>query len=557
MVSQLLHRWRWWPQGRWKSCFSGKVLPSNRQEQPVRKGSMEQHGKDRKYKVVILSSGQNSSQYGYEEFSSGLATQFRIVGLEVEDWGVPGGSGRESPESFQGSELEEFARRRLATDLHDSTLKEWATQSARELSVYAAVARIQKVLHDHDALLIYFHEDVFSTLIDRLLFLQLLTPEIGKGNVKLMLHVDCVRPSPFFSYLRDSGAFFHAPAPWIGEELRSLGVAPSKIFEQPKGIYTCRFRNCRWHKSWMRRELKIPEDAFVILSVDPVGYEAKNHLKVLKEIASLRDLDDIWWVVASESESTSACLEVEARISLGPRFVPATNMTAERMYHLYGTADLLVSSGFDRTLGLTQVQAHLVPLPFVIQNSREARWVSSHDPLLLSHCLVDMHRPGAAANMIQHWREVLSSPSNRPSLLISLENLARVQDRRFAWQEVRIHYLIAFTHILETGALPPHAPVQAKTAREKHCLAVDLFKQGRLQEAEQLLAEALTEEETSTRWNDWATMQLTCNHLEEAEQGYRRALELNPQNLQAQTNLRIFLAREVSSLLDGRQGRGF
>jgi hypothetical protein len=52
-------------------------------------------------------------------------------------------------------------------------------------------------------------------------------------------------------------------------------------------------------------------------------------------------------------------------------------------------------------------------------------------------------------------------------------------------------------------------------------------------------------------------MQLTCNHLEEAEQGYRRSLELNPQNLQAQTNLRIFLARQVSSLLDGRQGRGF
>jgi GT2 family glycosyltransferase/glycosyltransferase involved in cell wall biosynthesis len=48
---------------------------------------------------------------------------------------------------------------------------------------------------------------------------------------------------------------------------------------------------------------------------------------------------------------------------------------------------------------------------------------------------------------------------------------------------------------------------------------------------------ALSEEETSEQRNDWAAAQATLHRAEEAERGFRRALEIDPTNAQAAANL--------------------
>ncbi|HUC42366.1 MAG TPA: glycosyltransferase [Candidatus Micrarchaeaceae archaeon] len=72
--------------------------------------------------------------------------------------------------------------------------------------------------------------------------------------------------------------------------------------------------------------------------------------------------------------------------------------------------------------------------------------------------------------------------------------------------------------------------------------AEELFEQGRLEEASTAFAYVLQHSETSAGWSDWATVELARNRVEEAERGFRRALELDEENGPAAAKLGILLA---------------
>jgi Tetratricopeptide repeat len=77
---------------------------------------------------------------------------------------------------------------------------------------------------------------------------------------------------------------------------------------------------------------------------------------------------------------------------------------------------------------------------------------------------------------------------------------------------------------------------------DKCSQAATHFKNGQYEHAATLLGEALLERQTSDRWNDWATAKFFAKRAGEAENGYRRALEMDPENIQAATNLGVLLA---------------
>jgi tetratricopeptide (TPR) repeat protein len=76
----------------------------------------------------------------------------------------------------------------------------------------------------------------------------------------------------------------------------------------------------------------------------------------------------------------------------------------------------------------------------------------------------------------------------------------------------------------------------------KHLLGIKAFQENRLAEAADLLWSALTAEETPEKWNDWATICVALGQLREAEDGYRRALNLDRGYAQAACNLGVLLA---------------
>lgn len=66
-----------------------------------------------------------------------------------------------------------------------------------------------------------------------------------------------------------------------------------------------------------------------------------------------------------------------------------------------------------------------------------------------------------------------------------------------------------------------------------------LYAQGRLAEALQLLAEALAQQGSSSLWNDWGVVQIAL-----AERAFRRALQLEPANGGTAANLAVLLYSE-------------
>jgi tetratricopeptide (TPR) repeat protein len=82
---------------------------------------------------------------------------------------------------------------------------------------------------------------------------------------------------------------------------------------------------------------------------------------------------------------------------------------------------------------------------------------------------------------------------------------------------------------------------RAELARAKHQQALELMDKQHLDGALRLFGEALAQEETCERWNDWAVAQFTKNQFDEAEQGFRYALELDPSNLEVAGNLGVLL----------------
>jgi len=82
-----------------------------------------------------------------------------------------------------------------------------------------------------------------------------------------------------------------------------------------------------------------------------------------------------------------------------------------------------------------------------------------------------------------------------------------------------------------------------QSSESSHAEGLRLFRAGRAQESVALFAQALKEHETSERWNDWAAALETCGDFAQAEQGFRRALDLDAWNLQAAANLGVLLAK--------------
>ncbi len=90
----------------------------------------------------------------------------------------------------------------------------------------------------------------------------------------------------------------------------------------------------------------------------------------------------------------------------------------------------------------------------------------------------------------------------------------------------------------------------------QHEYAVYLFQQGFYEDAVRQLDEVLHEEETGERWSDWATAQFALSHFPEAEHGFRRALELNPELPDAAVNFGAMLVslsrwKEAIAMLEG------
>jgi tetratricopeptide (TPR) repeat protein len=77
--------------------------------------------------------------------------------------------------------------------------------------------------------------------------------------------------------------------------------------------------------------------------------------------------------------------------------------------------------------------------------------------------------------------------------------------------------------------------------QDLHQRAIELYAQGKLEEAAQFLSDSIAEKQTSELWNDWAAVQARLGNFLDSERGFRCALRLNEGNAQAAENLGALL----------------
>jgi glycosyltransferase involved in cell wall biosynthesis/SAM-dependent methyltransferase len=103
--------------------------------------------------------------------------------------------------------------------------------------------------------------------------------------------------------------------------------------------------------------------------------------------------------------------------------------------------------------------------------------------------------------------------------------------------------------LVNSGVLPMNeegisGTVEKSVPTDKHQDALRLYAEGRVREAMTLLGSELCREETAKGWNDWAVMQTACNLQREAEEGYRRALTLDPRYVSAAAKMGLLMSEQ-------------
>lgn len=503
-------------------------------------------------RAVLLAPGLSRVKRGYERFVLELAAQLRRAGIDATCWGTSEAPGVEPIPVPGREELWKCASVRLRGDsrfasIAPTAFQDWGLYAEDQLFAIPAAARISELLKQNDPLVVYAKWQ--GGLVDPsgapTQLLKLLGSASREGKAALLVHTDYVH-APTDSLVWRACGSFHALGPWITEPLTQLGVSRDAIMELPMCVDAAEYKNCRSQRTHIRNELGIPEDAFVVLSVGSFDTTTpdKRYGHLLRELESIQAREQVWWVVAGSRGPAATEWEQAARESFGARFLPLPNLPFERMPQIYGIADLFALASVDETFGLVYLEAQVAGLPAVIHASPISRHIcGALAPEFRKISLVDMRRAGAAAAAIERWIDLLQR-TETGALRSALDDFGKQQESRFGWESAGPQYAAAFRKLAR-----PRSYADTSVARvfgtwdeQTHRQALALFEEGKVHDAAALLGRALGGRETAERWNDWAAAQMALQHSAEAEQGFRRALALDPRHAQAAANLGALLA---------------
>lgn len=503
-------------------------------------------------RVLILSSGLGFVNCGDERFLLDLAAQLRLNGLPVTCWGSSEAPDVRRIPTFRRDELQQLALERIrgdarvppffAADLHD-----WAMHTEEHLFGVAAAACLDDELRAKEPAVVYLKwpGGLVNAGGGSTALLERLVRAGREGPVQTVIRTDFAHKL-IVERLAGQGFMFHSVSPWATKQLRDVGVPPEMVFELPNGVAGEPFRKARLRRSALRDEFHIPQNAFVILSVGALDRESNNFPFVLCEMTLLAKDLNIYWVVAGSRGKEPAAWERQAREIFGERFRPLVDIPFDRMPDLHGLADLAVCGRSSETFGLLHAETQLSGLPFVMHDCEVTRWMTAGlPPELAGASLVNMQAPGALSAAIVQWRSVLSDAKGREALSAILETFRALQAKRFSWESLGPRFAEAFRSMADPEAVQNRMRSYGqRIAAAAHTRGVSLAQAGKAAEALPFLAAALRGEETSERWNDWATCQVACRRPGEAERAYRRAIDLDPQNAEALANLSAFLANQ-------------
>jgi glycosyltransferase involved in cell wall biosynthesis len=248
------------------------------------------------------------------------------------------------------------------------------------------------------------------------------------GKFRLLYCNGAPSPPVHYDHRCDFAQILSAPD---YKQALAFGITKDRLFSVPYGIDSNLFHPDRkLVSSAIRRELGIPPNARVVLSVAAVKREHKRIDYLIEETAQLGA--DVWIVVAGQRTDDTSYLEslAERRMPGRWRFV---SWPHERVAELYGAADVFALCSLTEAFGLVAIEAMLSELPVVMHHGSVFQWLAQGT----STHLVDMGSPGS---LVVAFKEVWlkAASSDRSTALHQAREVAR---QRFSWETLMSQYL--------------------------------------------------------------------------------------------------------------------
>ena len=170
--------------------------------------------------------------------------------------------------------------------------------------------------------------------------------------------------------------FLQHLAPWHLEESRRAGVWKPTWTAIPNFVDAERF--APGDGSLMRRELKIPSDAVVVLTSAAIKRHHKRVDYLLREFALLRERRPelpLWLVVAGGWESQTDELIAEGQRVLGDRVRFLVRFPRQRMAELYRAANMFVLASLKEMMPIALLEATASGLPCLVNSHPVMEWM--------------------------------------------------------------------------------------------------------------------------------------------------------------------------------------
>lgn len=374
-------------------------------------------------RIAVVSTGLGRVLRGFEAFSDSLFRALRRYAPEVEVTLFQGGGaaddGRVVVANFYRADIP-------ARWFGPLTASQWEKRSFA-LALYPMLRR-----RGYD--LVHYNELTMGSALYHL-------RRLFGGRFKLLYCNGAPSPPLHYHHRCDFAQVLTGPD---HEQTLRFGMPESRLFPIPYGVDATLFHPDRKAaRERIRRELGIPSEAPVVLSVAALKREHKRIDYLIEETARIGR--DIHLVVAGQPTADMSDLEALAERSLPGRW-RFVSWPHDRIAGLYGAADAFALCSLSEAFGLVTIEAILSELPVVIHNGAIFRWLTQGTTAQT----IDMSRRGALSDALC---SLFGSGRRAGDLRPDLQRSRGWAKSRFSWEALTPRYVDMYREAIEPGSI--------------------------------------------------------------------------------------------------------
>jgi glycosyltransferase involved in cell wall biosynthesis len=175
-----------------------------------------------------------------------------------------------------------------------------------------------------------------------------------------------------------------------------MGLNVKNWFVIPNFVDTEKF--CSKKNNKLRKKLNIPIDAFVVLSVGPLGFKGHKRMDwLIKEIKIAKSqINNLYLVIIGDVDKDTEDFINFGKKILGKNIIFIKNVPHDKISEYYNMADVFVLCSLSEPFGIVFLEAMSCEKPVIGHNFPVTKWIIGNGGITL-----DMKKEGDLANRIK------------------------------------------------------------------------------------------------------------------------------------------------------------